>query len=220
MKTTHLIFDFNGTCFKDTLINYKAWNRSVNSWFGRDYTMNEYLNLNGRTGFNTVEELFRDQNLPKEKLMEYLAVQNRNYLDVCHESRPLLLAPGLKELVLKAREKGITVAICTSATYELMKEFRAMLPVDELFDEKNIICTSGNFPSKPNPAIFRHAIEFLNADAENCIAFEDTKSGLRSAYDAQIKRVVAITGDNLTPLETDVPLLRKAKDFFDTLDLI
>lgn len=220
MKTTHLIFDFNGTCFKDTLINYRAWNRSVNSWFGRDYTMEEYLNLNGRTGFNTVEELFRTQNLSKEKLMEYLAVQNCNYLDVCRESRPLSLTPGLKELVSKAKEKGIVVAICTSATAEFMKEFRAMLPVDELFEEKNIICTDGSFPSKPNPAIFRHAVECLGAKAENCIAFEDTKSGLRSAYDAGIKRVVAITGDNLTPLETDVPLLRNSADFFGTLDLI
>ncbi len=220
MKTTHLIFDFNGTCFKDTLINYKAWNRSVKSWFGRDYTMKEYLNLNGRTGFNTVEELFREQNLPKEKLLEYLDIQNRNYLDVCHESEPLLLAPGLRQLVEKAKKKGITVAICTSATYELMKEFRAMLPVDELFEEQNIICTSGNFPSKPDPAIFRHAVEVLKTDSECCIAFEDTKSGLKSAFNAGIKRVVAITGDNITPLETDVPLLRNAADFYDTLDLI
>lgn len=220
MKTTHLIFDFNGTCFKDTLINYKAWGRSVHSWFNRDYTMEEYRNLNGRTGFNTVEELFKEQNLPKSKLMELLAYQNQNYLDVCHESVPLSLTPGLKELVEKAKAKGIIVAICTSATDDLMKEFRALLPVDELFDEKNIICTNGSFPSKPNPAIFKHAVETLGAKPEECIAFEDTKSGLRSAYDAGIKRVVAITGDNICELKTDVPIVRNAKDFFEVLDLI
>lgn len=220
MKTTHLIFDFNGTCFKDTLINYKAWNRSVHSWFDRDYSMEEYRNLNGRTGFNTVEELFKDYDYPKSKLTELLEYQNKNYLDVCHESVPLSLAPGLKELVEKAKSKGIIVAICTSATSELMKEFRAMLPVDELFEEKNIICSNGNLPSKPHPAIFTHAVEALGANPENCIAFEDTKSGLRSAYDAGIKRVVAITGDNICELKTDVPIVRNAKDFFEVLDLI
>ena len=214
------IFDFNGTCFFDTLINFKAWTRSVHTWFNREFTMDEYQEYNGRTGRETIIQLFKDEDLPEDRLAKLTRFQEENYLCVCRESKNLCLAPGLAEFVKTAKEKGIKVAICTSATADLMKEFRKMLPVDSLFDEENIITTDGTFPSKPDPAIYRYAMEKLHVKPSECRVFEDTRSGIRSAYDAGVKSIVAITGDNLAQLETNVPLFMKCADYYPVLSVL
>ncbi|MBK5201083.1 MAG: hypothetical protein JJE21_06060, partial [Spirochaetaceae bacterium] len=58
MEKKAVIFDFNGTLFWDSEINYIAWKRVIKTWFDREYSLEEYFTLNGRTTRETLCILF------------------------------------------------------------------------------------------------------------------------------------------------------------------
>ena len=53
-----------------------------------------------------------------------------------------------------------------------------------------IVCGDMVEKSKPAPDIYLKACEMLNANPEECIALEDSKNGLLSAYRARCKPIM------------------------------
>ncbi|MCK9190483.1 MAG: HAD family phosphatase [Sphaerochaetaceae bacterium] len=189
------IFDFNGTLFWDSEINYISWNNCIERWFNRPYTRELYAQLNGRTNEETLEVLYGKKldsrfvsKKSNEKTAEYLRVLES-------QSQSISLARGAESLFKALIDDGIKIAIATSAPTDLMVHYERYFNLSRFFKDEFIISSDGSIPSKPDPTIYLKTIERLNVDPSSCIVFEDTKSGILSAHKAKVNKVIAINSD-------------------------
>jgi len=192
MKETAVIFDFNGTLFWDSEINYKAWYNFIKKNLNKEYSREEYAHLNGRTTHETLEIVYNkklDDNLIGKLVYE----KDQEYLKIMEEEKASIsLAPGVEDLINELKNNNIKIAIATSAHPSLMKEYEKVFTLSKFFKNEYIIANDGTLPSKPDPAIYNKAIEILNIPPKNCIVFEDTKSGIISAAKANVGKIIAV----------------------------
>jgi putative hydrolase of the HAD superfamily len=79
------------------------------------------------------------------------------------------------ERVRTLRTEGYRVGLITNNVREGSATWRAMLPVDELFEV--VVDSSEVGMRKPNPAIFHHALELLGGIAPQAAVFLDDSPG-------------------------------------------
>ncbi len=192
MKELAVIFDFNGTLFWDSEINYKSWYNFIKKNIKREYSREEYAILNGRTTIETLEKVYAIKldnalinKLSNEKEEEYLKILEA-------EKNNISLAEGVESLIEDLLNNDIKVAIATSANPFLMEKYESIFKLSRFFKKEYIIANDGTLKSKPHPAIYNKAIEALKIKASNCIVFEDTKSGIISASRAKVGQIIAV----------------------------
>lgn len=102
--------------------------------------------------------------------------------------------PGFVDYVKSMRDKGVKTALVTSSNTPKMNAVYAAHPEFEgLFDA---ILTSEDFTeSKPSPQCYLMAAKRFNVTPVECVVFEDSFNGLRSAKAAGMK-VVGLTTTN------------------------
>lgn len=84
------------------------------------------------------------------------------------------------ESVRRARALGCKTAILTNNIVELRETWKKMLPVDELFDA--IVDSSEVGMRKPDPRIYRHALEVLGVSApERSVFLDDYPANVTAA---------------------------------------
>ena len=86
------------------------------------------------------------------------------------------------------RERGYRLAILTNNVREWEARWRAMLPVDELFD---VVVDSGFVGlRKPDPAIYRLTCERLGVEPEACLFVDDIDANCSAAAELGMTAVV------------------------------
>jgi len=90
---------------------------------------------------------------------------------------------GLQSFLAMLRSHGVLTAIVTSSNRQKMDSvYRSRPELRLVFDA---ILTSEDFTeSKPSPQCYLTAAERLGTDARDCVVFEDSFNGLRSARNA------------------------------------
>jgi HAD superfamily hydrolase (TIGR01509 family) len=98
----------------------------------------------------------------------------------------ILWRPGAKELLLLLRKNKVKTALVTMSMHRMAKEV-----VDSIgFDAFDVIVAGDDvIHGKPHPEPYLKAAELLGVDPKDCVAFEDSISGLRSAEAAGTKAV-------------------------------
>lgn len=187
-----VIFDFNGTLFWDSEINYQSWCNFIKKNLNKEYTREDFSVLNGRTTAETLEILY-NKKLDIEKINKLTTEKDREYLNIINQDiKSVTLAPGVENLINNLIEKNIKIAIATSAQPSIMVEYEKIFKLSRFFEEKLIISNDGSYPSKPDPSIYIEAIKRLNVNPKDCVVFEDTKSGIISAFKAKIGKIIAV----------------------------
>lgn len=192
MKTVKaLIFDFNGTLFWDTLYHQKAWARIAQKYGEHPYTEEQMHLLNGRTNSETIAFLV-GKDLPASRIQEISEEKEQIYIAMCQASMPLSLAAGAVGLFERAQDRGIKLAIATSAGPDNMAWYKRWFSLNTYFPDSLIITDDYKRKGKPDAAIYLDTLASLDLDGEECVVFEDTKSGILSASRAGITRIYAI----------------------------
>ncbi len=105
----------------------------------------------------------------------------------------ITLRPGVKRLLLEAREADIRLAIATTTTRANVIALLANnLPenANEWFD---VIATADEVAEKkPSPFVYNYALSELNLPAGQCLAFEDSENGIRATRAASLKTVITV----------------------------
>lgn len=103
--------------------------------------------------------------------------------------------------VRSLRTEGYKVGLVTNNVREGSAAWRAMLPVDELFDV--VIDSSEVGMRKPNPAIYLHALELLDVhDPASAVFLDDAAGNVEGARRAGLWAIlVDDTDDALTELD-------------------
>ena len=142
------------------------------------YYINDFLPAEKRPG--NAEELAKAMH--KEKTAFYV-----QYL----EEGKIPLRPGVKRLILEAREKGLRLAIATTTSPENITgliEGNFGKGSMEWFD---VVGHGGNCPDKkPDPQVYNFVLKEMGLSAADCVALEDSEIGLKAAGAAGIDTVI------------------------------
>jgi epoxide hydrolase-like predicted phosphatase len=99
----------------------------------------------------------------------------------------------------EARGRGVKTAIVTNNIREFADGWRAMLPVDELFDA--VVDSAHEGVRKPDPRIFRLALERLGGTAPEAAVFLDDFHGNVAAAERLGMRGILVEDDHRPALQ-------------------
>lgn len=188
-----VIFDFNGTMFLDSPLHERAWIDMAKKLRKEPLGIEEfYINLQGRTNLQIITYL-----LGREPSATELAVITEEkellYRTRCSAPDGLhTLAPGVEDFLNKLKPTGVPFTIATGSYRPNVEFYFSHLGLSKWFDFNNVIYDDGTYPGKPFPDIFIKASQKIGVQPADCLAFEDSYAGIRSAVDAKIGRIVTV----------------------------
>ncbi len=106
------------------------------------------------------------------------------------------LRPGVLRLLLEARSAGMLLGICTTTTAANVSALLEFSIGPEALGWFDVIAAGDMVPAKkPAPDIYHYAMRGLGLLPDDCMAFEDSVNGVRSALDAGIDTLVVTAND-------------------------
>lgn len=103
------------------------------------------------------------------------------------------LRPGVKRLLMEAREQGLILAVATTTTPENVTELLRHSLASDGPEWFQVIAAGDIVPAKkPAADIYVWAMQQLGLQPEECLAFEDSENGIRSSLGAKLRTLVTI----------------------------
>jgi HAD superfamily hydrolase (TIGR01509 family) len=103
------------------------------------------------------------------------------------------LRPGVRRLLEEARHEGVRLAIVTTTTVDNVTALleHALAPAAERWFA---VIGAGDVVAakKPAPDIYHYVLGQLKLEPSECVAFEDSENGIRSALAARVPTVITV----------------------------
>ncbi len=202
MATEAFLFDVDGTLADTERDGHRpAFNQAFRD-FGLDWNWDAelYGKLLAVTGGKEriryyVEHFCPDYEKPKnfiDLVAELHKAKTRTYTDLLAQGR-IPLRPGVKRLLEEARDAGIRLAIATTTSPENVTALLHHSLAEDAEAWFEVIAAGDIVPAKkPAPDIYQWTLRELKLAPERCVAFEDSRNGLKSSMDAGIKTLVTV----------------------------
>lgn len=200
MMLKALIFDVDGTIAETERDGHRvAFNMAFESlnlpWRWDVDTYGQLLEIGGgKERLLYYLKHFLPHFCPEEPLEAFIARLHRDkskYFAQLLQGDKIPLRIGIKRLLTEASEKGIRLAIASTAAEENVK---ALLYSHFGENHPFEVIAAGDMvkKKKPAPDIYLLALEKLNLKPENCLTIEDTNQGLTASKKAGLKTVITI----------------------------
>lgn len=188
-----ILFDHDGTLV-DTEPVWAAAKVALTADFGGTWTEQDTLDCLGLSMQFTLDRLReRGVDLPDEEINEHLVAKVHDAL--AHQ--PVEFLPGIERFLSEVREAQIPAAVVTNATTSVARRTANAAPEGTF---SVIIGNDETTHPKPDPQPYLLAAERLGVDPTQCVAIEDSPSGVRSATAAGM-RVIVVPGELEVPAE-------------------
>lgn len=197
MKYKGIIFDFNGTLFFDSDKHEKAWNEMSKQLRGKILTDDEIkLKIHGRNNTAILKYLCDDK-IKENQILELSDKKEEFYRNLCLEDlENFHLVDGAEEFLDFVSENNIPRTIATSSGLVNLNFYIDNLKLEKWFDIDSLVYDDGTIKGKPSPDIYLKAAKKINLEPKECIVFEDAVSGIESAFNAGIGKIIAIADDS------------------------
>jgi HAD superfamily hydrolase (TIGR01509 family) len=133
---------------------------------------------------------------PVPDLNDFIAELHKNKTARYNEllvQYPIPLRPGVRRLLEEARSEGLRLAIATTTTPLNVKTLLEHSLSSDAMEWFDVIAAGDVVPAKkPAPDVYDYALKELGLTAEQCIAFEDSGNGIRSAKAANLRTIITI----------------------------
>ena len=209
-----VLFDMDGLVLDTEKLYSRFWMEACH-FYGFPMTYPQSLcmrALNAQLGEAKLKEFFGDT-------IDYPTVRSKRielmerYVNECGVD----LKPGIRELLQWMQEKGIPGAIASSSPVPRIRKHLAFHGLDGAF---TALCSARDVAKgKPEPDIYLHAAATLGFQPEECLALEDSPTGIRSAASAGCLTVM-IPDQDQPPEEIKALLYSKADSLKDIIDLL
>ncbi|MDH3948610.1 MAG: HAD family hydrolase [Gammaproteobacteria bacterium] len=115
-----------------------------------------------------------------------------HYTRLLSEGR-IPLRPGVERLLREARKAGLRLAITTTTTPANVEALLVHTVGAESLDWFEVIAAGDIVPAKkPAPDIYFYALEEMELDPSDCLAFEDSINGIRATHGANLKTIITV----------------------------
>ncbi|MFW7397048.1 HAD family hydrolase [Rothia mucilaginosa] len=195
-----ILFDHDGTLV-DTEPVWAAAKVALTAEFGGTWTEQDTLDCLGLSMQFTLDRLReRGVNLPNEEINDRLVAKVREAL----AQQPVEFLPGIERFLSEVRDAQIPAAIVTNATTSVARRTANAAPEGTF---SVVIGNDETTKPKPDPQPYLLAAERLDVDPTQCVALEDSPSGVRSATAAGM-RVIVVPGELEVPAELGTARLK------------
>lgn len=202
-----ILFDLDGTLVNTDPLHYETWKDILNH-HGITIDHSSYkVYISGRTNPVIIQDLLPHLSTTEA---EQLAIDKEaRFREIALNLQPLT---GLWKFIEWIEKQQLQKAVVTNAPPENAK---FMLDVLQLADIFKLVILAGKMTvGKPDPAAYQLCLEKLGISAQEAIAFEDSRSGIKSAVGAGIYTVgVASTHEPESLLEAGASIV--INDFSD-----
>lgn len=198
-----LIFDVDGTlaeterdahrvAFNDTFAKYHL------DWHWSETLYGELLAVTGgKERIQHYWENYRQDTPAPNNKIELISQLHRDktarYNEIISQGE-IALRPGVKRLIQEAREHGLSLAISTTTSMQNVTSLLQHSGSADMLEWFKVIAAGDIVAAKkPAPDIYLVALEQLQLPPEACIAIEDSRNGLQSAWGANIHTVITVS---------------------------
>ena len=178
-----IFFDHDGTLV-DTEPLWAEAKTAVAAEFGGVWSEQDTLDTLGKPAaftFTRMKELGATESA--DKLYERL----KGKMSVLLKDARVELLPGMEALLMQVAEAGLPAGIVTNATTDVAQNTARLAP-EGLF--KTLVTDEQVTHAKPDPEPYLQAAQNLGVTPANCVAIEDSASGVQSATAAGMKVIV------------------------------
>ena len=181
MAVRGLLFDFDGLIVDTETPSMASWQELYRE-HGHELPLEQWMTLVGTIGapfdpYAHLEELAGP--LDREAVLQRRRDHELSLTDVED------LRPGILEYLEDARALGLKAAIVSSSTQDWINRHLARLERAEHFDAI-VAADHDTARAKPAPTLYLEALDRLELDPEEAIAFEDSPNGIKAAKAAGI----------------------------------
>ena len=194
------VFDMDGLMFDTERLVYENWQAMMDE-HGYPYDIEAFKQTVGRRKKEV--ELFYKATYGEDFPYWELADEGRARYVKCVEREGIPVKPGLYEILDFFRQRNVKIALATSTSRETAELNLRLAKVLDYFDV--LVCGGDVKNGKPHPEVFLTAAERLGVAPENCVAFEDSINGIKSAYAAGMTTVMV--PDFLQPTDEIKPMI-------------
>ena len=195
-----ILFDHDGTLV-DTEPVWAAAKVALAAEFGGTWTEQDTLDCLGLSMKFTLDRLReRGVNLPDEEINDLLVAKVHETL----AQQPVEFLPGVERFLVEVRDAQIPAAIVTNATTSVSRRTANAAPEGTF---SVVIGNDETTKPKPDPQPYLLAAARLDVDPTQCVALEDSPSGVRSATAAGM-RVIVVPGELEVPAELGTARLK------------
>ena len=209
-----VLFDMDGLVLDSERLYTRFWMKSA-CLLGYPMTLEQALgmrSLNREAGQAKLIEYFG----PGISYPEVRGLRIK-LMDAYIEEHGIAPKPGILELLSFLKEQGIRTAIASSSP---MENIRRHLSAHDLLHQFDRLCSGYEVPNgKPAPDIYLHGAAALGLKPEECLALEDSPTGILSAYRAGCLSVM-IPDQDQPDTQTMQLLYAKADSLADIISLL
>jgi len=204
MALKALLFDVDGTLADTERDGHRPAFNAAFREFGLDWNWDEQLygKLLAVAGGKERIRYFVDnflQGYPMpadfdDLVAELHRAKTRHYTALLAQGR-IPMRPGVKRLLMEARQAGLRLAVATTTTPENVSSLLRYSLAEDAMDWFEVIAAGDIVPAKkPAPDIYEWALCELRLGPEDCFAFEDSRNGLKASLGAGIRTLITVNG--------------------------
>jgi HAD superfamily hydrolase (TIGR01509 family) len=184
MALRALIFDFDGTMLDTETPEFESW-QGIYRDHGAELLLEDWGRGIGTWGaFDPWHDLEAKYGQPLE--LERISVAHHERVQAAIAASVLL--PGVLELLEAAKGAGLKLAIASSSGREWVHGWAEKLGVLHFF---HATATKDDvLRVKPDPALYRVALEKLGVTPQEAVALEDSPNGAKAALAAGLRCLV------------------------------
>lgn len=177
-----VIFDFDGTLV-DTLWAYSMTDVEFIKTFGGDVTNIDHSEFVGGGVRYFVELLKNRLKIENHTVDELIELNDKIFLDIADDN--IEVYPKMLALIKDLHKRGIPMAVASGSSQWIIETIAERTGLTKYIDK--FYSSELVEYDKPQPDIYLHAARELGVKPEDCLAFEDTATGFRSAIRAGMK---------------------------------
>jgi beta-phosphoglucomutase len=206
MKKSAVIFDLDGVIVSTDEYHYEAW-KQISEQEGIPFYKEINERLRGVSRMESLEIIlsYSDKSYSGSEKLLLAEQKNTIYRDLLNNLSTNDILPGVRELILGLKGRGIKVAIGSSSknTPFILEKIGMATSFEAIADGNSIT------NSKPDPEVFLLAAEKLGVQPEECIVMEDAEAGIEAAIAAGMKAVGIGSASSCPDAHIRVPDLTK-----------
>lgn len=200
-KIKALIFDMDGTLIISQHFHADALAKTFKE-YGIKYTRGEdQEKFSGKRSKVICEAVLKEHGQkPTEEQITICANQKKKYYDEIIADAEIPQLPGIIELLQKATDKKLSIAIASGNKQDAAKKLLERSQIGDHWFQK-IVTQEQVENTKPAPDLFLLAAKELNQNSEDCIVFEDAINGVKAAKAANMFCIAVTTGESENSLK-------------------
>lgn len=177
-----LAFDMDGTLVDSERIHWEAWRVCCINHGVKPYVYEEFVRFVGVSDESMADEIIELNHLTMS-VEDLVSEKQQTYLKLIPQIK---LLPGVKTILQRFQERYRLAITSSSPRIELLRilEHHGLTDFFELVVGGDMVERK-----KPEPDIYVLATRLLNLLPEECVAFEDSQSGLHAAKTAGLVAV-------------------------------